>query len=76
MDASIRRRMDYFFSVEWVWVFGLQPKARFNVSIVSYDGYGWCGGFRAFGFPCSEPFNELFPNKSSGKRYYVCTKIG
>lgn len=41
VDASIRHRMDYFFSVEWICVFGLQPKARFNGSIVglgtSYD---------------------------------------
>lgn len=67
--------MDYFFSVEWVWVFGLQPKARFNVSIVNYgvmDGVGDPGRLVSL---VASLLKELFPNKSCGKRYYVCTTI-
>lgn len=75
MDASIRPRMDYFFSIEWVWVFGLEPKARFNGSVVSYDVMDGVGDSGRLVSLVVSLLKELFPSKSSGKRYYVCTAL-
>jgi hypothetical protein len=67
--------MVYFFSVGWDWVFGLQPKARFNGSVVSYDVMDGVGDSGRLVSLVASLLKELFPNKSSGKRYYVCTAI-